>query len=532
MSRLLTIWLDGYEDTIAVEMMDSGQLPALASLREKSARFLLDHGSAKRTGLAAEHFSSGLSPEDAGRWSAFGFDRNSYDIRQEGARCAPFTSKMKSRTVVFDMPYFDFSLASNAQGLTAWGAHDPGSDLASNPAGLVDEVLERFGPYPAQQWVYGFAWPSPERCRTMGEQLVRGIEQRSKVALWLLKERLPDWDLGLVGVSESHSCLEGLWHGIDDRHPLHHLPSSSAAGEGIRNVYRAIDRLIGDLLAEFEDATVVVASMHGMGPNQSDVSSMVLLPELLFREAFGEPFLRERECWTKAPDGLPILAEDERWQVETPGFEAKGKRLRGRVSALVPKPVKTLLKQALPLEISNSKWLRPLQWMPAARYQPYWHQMRAFALPSYFDGRIRINLAGREREGLVPFDDYEACCDGIQKTLEACVDPATGDGVVDFIEFHCDGDPWDLDSSHADMTVVWKGAPLSFEHPTIGKIGPIPYFRIGGHTGDFGMAYLKGEGIAPGDRGVRSSFDIVPTLFDLRNEQKPNRISGQSLLMS
>ena len=44
------------------------------------------------------------------------------------------------------------------------------------------------------------------------------------------------------------------------------------------------------------------------------------------------------------------------------------------------------------------------------------------------------------------------------------------------------------------------------------------------------MAYLKSDILSPGDYGTRSSFDVVPTLFDLLNEQLPAKISGQSLI--
>jgi hypothetical protein len=44
------------------------------------------------------------------------------------------------------------------------------------------------------------------------------------------------------------------------------------------------------------------------------------------------------------------------------------------------------------------------------------------------------------------------------------------------------------------------------------------------------MAYVSGDGIAPGDRGTRSSFDVVPTLIDLLGERRPSGLSGASLL--
>jgi hypothetical protein len=42
MRKLLVIWLDGYDVTLANAMIN--ELPSLAMIREKSARFLLDDG--------------------------------------------------------------------------------------------------------------------------------------------------------------------------------------------------------------------------------------------------------------------------------------------------------------------------------------------------------------------------------------------------------------------------------------------------------------------------------------------------------
>src|SRR5262249_34201573 len=143
-------------------------LPSLAKIREKSARFLLDDRSARLTGLAQEHVSSGLSPEDAERWSLVFFDKDTYGVWKEGPLLAPFPSKMRANTVVFDFPYFDLSKASNVRGAVAWGAHNPGTEHSANPQDLLDELLERYGAYPASEWMYTCAWPSSKRCQTMG----------------------------------------------------------------------------------------------------------------------------------------------------------------------------------------------------------------------------------------------------------------------------------------------------------------------------------------------------------------------------
>ena len=72
----------------------------------------------------------------------------------------------------------------------------------------------------------------------MGDALVRAVDVRAAVGSWLLAERLPEWDLALVVVSELHSALEGLWHGVDPSHPLHALPSAGPARDGVERSTR------------------------------------------------------------------------------------------------------------------------------------------------------------------------------------------------------------------------------------------------------------------------------------------------------
>jgi len=535
----LAISLDGYEHAIAEEMMAAGRLPALARMREKSARFLLEHGPARRTGLGAEHVSSGMSPEDGQRFSSIDFDSQTYRVVQDGPKFSPFPAAMTSRTVVLDFPYFDLLRAPNVTGISAWGAHDAGTELSSNPSGLVEELLDKFGPYPATNSMYALAWPSAEKCRHSTSELVRGLEKRADVALWLLKERCPDWDLALIGVSEAHSALEALWHGYDSRHPLHAHASSSAAADGVRSVYENIDRLIGQLASAFQDATIVLFSMHGMGPNHSDVASMVLLPELLHRHEFGRPFFEVPHQWTDAAGGIPILSESERWQAQITAANGAthGNPLRDLLAPLIPRAAKKQLKRLLARGNANapaySERKRSLEWMPAAWLRPAWPKMRAFALPSFYDGRVRINLRGRERNGLVPLDRYEAVCGEIVALLNECRDPVSGDGAVECFEYsHGRNRPLDLNPTDADITVVWKRATLALDHPRLGRMGPFPFRRTGGHTGPFGMAYIASASLRPGDRGERSAFDVVPTLFDLLGEKPPHEISGRSLLHS
>ncbi len=532
-NRVLVLGLDGYETSLGEQMMAAGELPALAALRERSARLLLDHGAAQRTGLAWEQVASGLAPDDARRWSAVTFDPHRYAAWQDGTGLTPFPQGLKARTVVFDTPYFDLERATEVQGIVGWGAHDPGIALASRPACLLDELAARYGTYPAGEHIYGLPWPSAEQCRRMGQGLVEAVQRRTEASLWLLQERCPDWDLGLVVVSEPHSAIEGLWHGVDPDHPLHDHPSAAAAAAGLREVYRAVDRLVDRFLEAFPEVRVVAFATGGMGANQSDVLSMALLSELLHRQAFGVPLLQSRADWDRAPDGLALLGSEENWHAAVgellPPIPAarptRWQRLQRRLSSLRPGAVAAATPRPRPATLVPG-----LEWMPAAHYQPYWASMRAFALPSFYDGRIRINLIGRESRGLVPAADYGRVCEELIALLQECRDPRTGEGLVAAIERPAEGrDPLSLGPTESDLVIVWRGG-LAISHPRLGTMGPLPYRRTGGHTGPHGMAYLLAPELPPGDLGLRSTFDIVPTLLQLLGEPSALPLSGEGIL--
>jgi predicted AlkP superfamily phosphohydrolase/phosphomutase len=510
------IGLDGCEPSIADSMAAAGRLPTHARLMREAARHQLDHGGARRTGLAWEHVATGLDPDLAERWAAVDFDAATYDVRQRSTNLAPFVSGLDARTVVVDPPYFDLP-KTNARGLVGWGAHDPGVPTCSQPVELAEEIRARFGEYCAGPWIYGFVWPSPEKAGAMAEALPRAVDQRAALAQWMLAERFPDWDIGLVVVSEYHSAIEALWHGIDPSHPLHGLPSAQAAKAGVEGVYEAGDRLVGGLMRAFPDAVCVVFNLHGMGPNNSDNASMVLLAELMYRRAFGRPFMRQR-AWPLNERGVPLLREDQIWRREIGRLFDEADPMAALANAA---------KRAFFSNKSKPTGQPSLSWMPATRYQKFWPQMRAFALPSFYDGRIRINLRGREAQGLVEPSEYEAERQACIDMLHACRDPVTGQPAVERVEKRA-GDPMTAKESEADLIVIWTMAPpLGLEHDELGVMGPLPYRRTGGHTGGPGFAYFHGPGIAAGDFGTRSAFDVVPSVLGLLEAGRGERLSGR-----
>jgi predicted AlkP superfamily phosphohydrolase/phosphomutase len=547
-SRVLVIGLDGLEIGLAERMMASGEMPALAELGRRAARFRLDHGPAQRTGLAWEHVASGLTPEAGRRWAAVEFDPATYTARQEGARFAPWWAGLDQRVVVFDTPYVDLRRAGpRTAGVVAWGAHDPGTSTAARPRHLLGEFEQRFGRYPAAAWTYGTPWPSPERAREMGDALAGALGVRTEAARWLASERLPEWDLFIAVAGEAHGAVEGLWHGVDPSHPLHTHASAPAAARGLRDVFWALDRMVGELVRLAGSTSVVAFATGGMGPNHSDTQSMVLLPELLHRHAFGRPLLAVDPTWAASPDTLPILHPDDSWSRSSarwlprppgsaPAVRPRSASMMSAIARRLPPSMRGALKGA---RAAAANWTssRPsgavldLHWQPALRYRPHWPRMPAFALPSFYDGRIRINLRGRERHGMIDPARYEEAVSEIEALLCECRNPLTKNPAVAAIERASTRDPLALGGSEADLLVVWRDVAAALEHPRLGLIGPVPLRRTGGHTGPHGMAWVRAPGVEPGERGVRSTFDVVPTIVDLLAAPRPRQLSGSSLLL-
>ncbi|UHD15869.1 alkaline phosphatase family protein [Thiocapsa bogorovii] len=525
--RLLIIGLDGLEIRYAERLMDRGELPALAALRARSACFRLDHGPAQRTGLAWEHFASGLSPAGARRRSAVEFDPGNYKTWQEGARFKPFLEQIDARVTVFDAPYVDLRRTTEMRGVVGWGAHDPGTEPNGRPDKLSRSFQDRFGPYPAAEWTYTTPAYCAATCESMGRALAAAVERRLEAALWMLQS-VPDTDVFFVVTGELHSAIEGLWHGVDPNHPLHTHPSAPAAAKALLEVHRAVDRFVARLAEACRGWDLLAFAMGGMGTNTSDLQSMALLPELLFREAFGRPLLQIPSDWTREPDTVLHLDPQDGWSNARNWFPAPGRsaRLAQRLRRSVRRLLPPAARPANPLGPFRS----PLNWQPTTRYAGWWSQMNAFALPSFYDGRIRINLRGREGEGRVDPDAYARILDCLETLLGECRDPLTDAPAVAYFERPSVEDPFALDSSDADLTVVWSSPAAALIHPRHGMIGPLPYRRTGGHTGPHGVAYLAASSIATGDYGERSSFDIAPTVADLVGARSDSRLSGRSLL--
>jgi predicted AlkP superfamily phosphohydrolase/phosphomutase len=208
------------------------------------------------------------------------------------------------------------------------------------------------------------------------------------------------------------------------------------------------------------------------------------------------------------------------------GAPPLSQRVRGRLRR-TSRHIKTASGRNVPTPAPAGPDER-MGWMPLMRHEPHWGGMRAFALPSFYDGRVRLNVEGRESQGMVRREDYAAVLDEIETVLRDCREPITGEPVVAHIDRPF-GDPMDVGPWDVDLVVHWAGMPLGLVHQDLGRIGPFPPRRTGGHASPVGACYVHGPGIPAVDLGTRNSFDVLPTVFDLAECESPWPLSGAPL---
>jgi hypothetical protein len=545
MSRVAAIALDAADVHVVQRLIDRGELPFLRALRERSARYALRSDRLYRGTLIWEAFLTGR--EDVGHWAAsgFAFEPDTYACFQVGPLgTMPFYERAPGiAPIAIDVPH----LSPSGSGVrVCWGGHVLNRVRGSVPRGLLREIDEQFGGNPAFRADHLYAWHRREYVESLGGALVEGARRRIDIAEWL-QRRYRDWNLILVAMSEGHSAGENFGHTLDEAHPLASTPTADLAWQKLVEVYRALDDAVSRFAATLpQDTALLVFGLHGMAINDADLPSQALLPELLYRLQRGRSRLREvdQQQWRGAgcPPVVPKSAVtwkqhmDSRWRGSRPG-RSSFRRLARRV---LPDAVLDARRRHQERGTSavdgesagpdETKRGHPkLDGSVPSWYRESWPEQGAFALPTFSDARVRINLQGRELHGVVPLDEYAQFCSRVEAWLRASRDARTGRPAVSDVCSTGDHDLLDPEGPDADLIVQWAPGVDAIVHPDVGAIGPYPFRRTGGHT-PHGFAWLSGPGIEPGEHGERLARDVPPTILTLLGHPVPPDIHGTPLL--
>lgn len=540
-NSVIAIGLDAADPVLLETLMAQGHLKNLQSLRQQGAYGRLTNVEYYKAETPWTTFLTGCLPQKTGYWSPFKFHEGTYEVENIEAysfsEYHPFYALGDDyRVAVFDMP--QATLANNVNGLQvlAWGAHSPQTPSHSLPAELLVEINDQYGKHPALHKDHGDWWDRNYLNR-LQDALPEGIEQRVKICQDILRQE--KWDLFLTIFGETHSAGHDFWHLTQVDHPLY-SHQHQAGSNPMLEVLEATDRAIGEVIASVpEDAYIVVFSAHGSGNNVTDVASMFLLPEFLYRFSFpGQVAIAPGKPGTSPP---PLVLNPRRktWTGEIWQRKYDSNPIKRLLHNYLPSkfhPYLDLVFGTSQEDLSSPNQLRqqghPIFWQPSMWYSSLWPKMKAFALPSFSEGYIRINLKGREPKGIVEPEEYDALCEELTQQLYQLVNPRNGESVVKKVvrtrQSPTDSDPKLPD---ADLVVVWQETPTDVvDHPTCGRIGPVPYRRTGSHR-ERGFITVKGPQIEPGSNLPQGhGVDLAPTLLGLMGAPIPEYMDGKPLL--
>lgn len=546
MTRLLVIGLDSTDPIWLERWLAAGVLPNLARLREQGVYTRLMnrvvHPGGKFPSSATEPswvmFASGCYPGSTGYWDIVRYDPSTYDYDAEISgrlydyqSCPPFFELgPKYRVSIFDLPVWGPSPRINGPQVAGWGGHFTAGVSRSEPSDLLDQLNRDFGRCHVLRNDHGFPWQRSYH-DWLERELLASVRKRGNIIRHLMKR--DPWDLFIGTFVEGHSAGHDLLHYSDGAHPLFEQRTvNGSPHDPMLRVYQALDTEIGEILAAApDDTTIALFGVHGMGENHSDLLTMAFLPEVLYRWNFPGKAVLASAPLDKPPG--PVIRKP-----------AVGSWVRSLWTMREESnPLKRWLRPYLPgswlrtdpgseLASPFSMDLRRLGWMPAAWYRRLWPRMKAFALPTFWEGRIRINLKDRDGSGNVAPEDYARVCDELSTSLSKLRDARTGAPVVKTVA-RTRRSPTDADPRLpvADLAVEWvQRAVDAVESPDLGRIGPIPFMRVGGHR-PHGFFLAKGPGIGVAQLAEGGEIvDLAPTLLALLGADIPQRLDGRPLI--
>lgn len=377
------------------------------------------------------------------------------------------------RVVVYDVPETFPERGFTGRGIYDFGTWAHYGCTSAQPPRLLDELKAQFGPYPLGYEAMRLGFEQP---RGIEERLLRSVRHKAATARWLLDRAA--WDLAIVVFGETHCAGHYLWprsqSSVEEGDP--------SAFEALFAMYVAVDEALGELAEKLpKSGTLMVVSGDGVRPNRC---GWHLLPAVLDRLG----------C--------------------TSTGRAAGEGARPSLLATLPRLVPTSIKKrvatALPMRVRNRLSLI------AQAGGLDWSRTRAFALPSDLEGCVRINLRGREPEGIVePGAQYADLCEEIRRGLEELVNPATGKPAVRHVWVRNEIFPGPCQEELPDLMVTWQDdAPIeALASPRVGVVeGVNPDRRPGTHS-TAGFLIARGAELSWQCAGRARLVDVPATLL-------------------
>jgi predicted AlkP superfamily phosphohydrolase/phosphomutase len=395
----IPLWIFGL-DTGDVEMIRhwvrQGHLPAIGSLLGRGCWAVVSGPEMVAEYGAALTLFSGVSRADHGYYYMRQLQPGTYNLvrvdPEDVQGAPPFWAHLAGanrRVLIIDVP--DIALVPGLPGfqISNWGTHHSPRDPATEPPELLREVLEVAGPRIR-------ADVEPDSTFEKDQQLLQTWRQRAKARGKLCRRLLQEGSFDLINItfSETDPATTQFWKYREDAKGQGRVPGTSLR-HAIRETFEVIDRELASLLALLpSEANVILYCLYGQEDNY---------PPCTLTEEFCRK-LGYHVARPPAPGSFRLLDLARRF---------------------VPQSIRLRISRRLPAGMQEN--LLASQLLGGTD----WSQTRAFAIPSLYTGFIRVNLRGREPQGIVSSgQEYRRLLDDLENDLRQLQDPVDGQSAV------------------------------------------------------------------------------------------------------
>jgi predicted AlkP superfamily phosphohydrolase/phosphomutase len=502
--RQFIVGIDAMEWSLVQRWANEGKLPAFRRLIEQGVRSELSTTASQLPDTVWACIYTGTNPAKFEKFFYVQYDASTMGLRNvpdDAIRRTPFWDYLSAagqRVGVADVPKFPLSKSINGFQFTNWGAHATKTARVSYPQNLINELDARFGRHPVGDCDKFDA--RPDSLRELRQRVLDGVKAHGEAFRWLMREQ--QWDVFFASFSAAHCIGHHFWHGVDASHPRHGEHEFDGTME---DVYRAIDREIGEMLELVDPSTrVMIVSGHGMGPI---FHASWNLPEMLDLWGYGTKPASRVSAGEK-----PNRAKVNPWRI---------------LKMVVPGPVQYFIRDHLP-KFAQDQLL--FLWYRGGKN---WKGCRAFAIPNNDSvGAIRVSVKGRDRDGVVEPDEYQAVCRDIANALYELRDKEGGRPLIKQVTLTHETFHGPYLEQLPDLTVLWD---QSFAWSTVysPRFGTLEIkqqdSRTGGHS-SHGFVLMTGPDIPANLELPHSSiYDIAPTVLQAANVPIPEDMDGHPL---
>jgi predicted AlkP superfamily phosphohydrolase/phosphomutase len=496
--RTLVVGMEMGDGRLIRRWCDEGRLPTLTKLLQDGRWSWLGTTADALHVSAWPSLYTGTNPGKHGVYYTFqprsclqGYSRFSPGIYGEPTFWQ-LLSRNGRRCIVFDAPYTEPEPGFAGIQVFDWGTWAQYLGTSSVPKDVVKSLQRNCGHYPLGLEAHDIglvAWDADN----MEQRLTSAVEAKARATVWMMKEY--EWDLFFTVFGETHPAAHYCWP--DDDRGEFDAPQ-------LLRIYQALDSAIAKIVdAAGDDTSVFIVSGDGVGPNHS---GWHLLPEVL-----------EKLGYFVAGGSTP---DDEADATPQKGRFDPVKALRN----LLPKDFRKALARKLPTALRD----KLAQRVDTADID--WSRTRAFCLPTDLEGYIRVNLRGREPQGIVePGEEYQTVCRDLARNLRELKNPETGEAAVREVIITTDDLPGPHTDQLPDIVVCWSDAARisSLESEAIGTVsGDSPDGRTGTHRPPGFILAKCGDGVSIDFPEEAHIFDFAPTLLDGFGIEKPSDMDG------